>query len=62
MKTQEEIELALESLNNRIRLLEDELDHKAIFDKECDIMHSQLNVLYTQASTLEWVLTETTEF
>ena len=61
MKTQEEIELALESLNNRIRLLEDELDHKAIFDKECASIHSQLNVLYTQASMLEWVLTETTE-
>ena len=61
MKTQEEIELALESLNNRIRLLEDELDHKAIFDKECDIIHKNLHTLYTQATILEWVLTETTE-
>ena len=32
MKTQEEIELALETLNKRIRLLEDELDHKAIIN------------------------------
>ena len=61
MKTQEEIELALESLNNRIRLLEDELDHKAIFDKDCNIIHNNLNTLYTQATILEWVLTETTK-
>ena len=61
MKTQEEIELALESLNQKIYLLENELNNKAIFDKECDIMHSQLNILYTQASMLEWVLTETIE-
>ena len=61
MKTQEEIELALESLNQKIYLLENELNNKAIFDKECDIIHSQLNVLYIQANILEWVLTETIE-
>lgn len=61
MKTQEEIELALETLNNRIKLLEDELDHKAIFDKECEFIHKNLNTLYTQATILEWVLTETIE-
>ena len=61
MKTQEEIELALESLNHKIYILENELNNKAIFDKEFDIIHSQLNVLYTQASMLEWVLNETTE-
>ena len=61
MKTQEEIELALESLNQKIDLLENELNNKAIFDKECDIIHSQLNVLYIQANILEWVLTETIE-
>ena len=61
MKTQEEIELALETLNKRIRLLEDELDHKAIFDKDCEFIHKNLNTLYTQATILEWVLTETTK-
>ena len=61
MKTQEEIELALESLNQKIDLLENELNNKAIFDKECDIIHSQLNVLYIQANILEWILTETIE-
>ena len=61
MKTQEEIELALESLNHKIYLLENELNNKAIFDKECDNIHKQLNILYTQASILEWVLTETTK-
>ena len=62
MKTQEEIELALESLNHKIYILENELNNKAIFDKECDIIHSQLNAMYTQASILECVLTETIEF
>ena len=61
MKTQEEIELALESLNHKIYLLENELNNKAIFDKECEIIHDHLNAMYTQASILEWVLTETIE-
>ena len=61
MKTQEEIELALESLNQKIYLLENELNNKAIFDKDCEFIHKNLNTLYTQATILEWVLTETTE-
>ena len=61
MKTQEEIELALESLNQKIYILENELNNKAIFDKEYDIIHKNLNTLYTQANMLEWVLTETIE-
>ena len=61
MKTQEEIELALETLNQKIDLLENELNNKAIFDKDCEFIHKNLNTLYTQATILEWVLTETTE-
>ena len=61
MKTQEEIELALESLNQKIDLLENELNNKAIFDKDCEFIHKNLNTLYTQATILEWVLTETIE-
>ena len=61
MKTQEEIELALESLNQKIYLLENELNNKAIFDKDCEFIHKNLNTLYTQATILEWVLTETIE-
>lgn len=61
MKTQEEIELELNLVNDRINVLERQLQMLDLEDEIYSMLDNRLRLLYEQQLTLEWVLTEKTE-
>ena len=61
MKTQEEIELELNLVNDRINVIEIQLQMLDLEDEIYSMLDNKLRLLYEQQLTLEWVLTETTE-
>ena len=61
MKTQEEIELELNLVNDRINVIEIQLQMLDLEDEIYSILDNRLRLLYEQQLTLEWVLTEKTE-
>ena len=61
MKTQEEIELELNLVNDRINVIERQLQMLDLEDEIYSMLDNRLRLLYEQQLTLEWVLTEKTE-
>ena len=61
MKTQEEIELELNLVNDRINVIEIQLQMLDLEDEIYSMLDNRLRLLYEQQLTLEWVLTEKTE-